>query len=303
MSNIFSKVQNALDESRILVLGTQVLVGLQFRSALEHGFESLPFHTQILKLIGLSLLLLALALFMSPAAYHRIVHFGNDNNDMHDYVTSIMCLGLFPFAIALGLDMFLVGEKLFNATKGIVMAGATSLVALGFWYGFVPLKKRKMKKPHEEHQHNTPLETRVKQVLTETRVVLPGVQTLLGFQFIAVLMQGFEKLPETSKMIHVISLSCVALSMILLMTPAAYHRIVERGEDSESFHRLASIMLLAAMVPLALGLAGDFYLVLEKTLQTTGGALIGATLMLLLFFGLWFGYTSYKARQIRSAAV
>jgi hypothetical protein len=43
-------------------------------------------------------------------------------------------------------------------------------------------------------------------MLTEARVVLPGVQALLGFQLISVISQSFEKLPTSSKLVHAVSL-------------------------------------------------------------------------------------------------
>ena len=46
MAKIKDKVQNALDEARILILGSQVLLGFQFRSVFEKGFETLPEHAQ-----------------------------------------------------------------------------------------------------------------------------------------------------------------------------------------------------------------------------------------------------------------
>ncbi|HET6630773.1 MAG TPA: DUF6328 family protein, partial [Woeseiaceae bacterium] len=56
----------------------------------------------------------------------------------------------------------------------------------------------------------------------------------------------------------------VALSIMLLMAPAAYHRIVHAGEDSERMHRTGSILVTAATLPLALGLTGDIYVVMAK---------------------------------------
>jgi len=62
---------------------------------------------------------------------------------------------------------------------------------------------------------------------------------------------GFERLPESSRALHLAGVLCIALATILLMTPAARHRLVEGGEDTEAFHQFASRVLLAAMVPLA----------------------------------------------------
>ena len=158
------------------------------------------------------------------------------------------------------------------------------------------------KKEASQAKSGTELKDKIDQVLTEARVVLPGAQALLGFQFATMLMDGFDKLPLSSKQAHVISLALMALSVILLMAPAAYHRIVEQGEETEHFHRVASYFLLAAMVPLPIGIAGDFFVVLRKVSESTPLAAVSAVLMLLFFYGLWFGYTIYRRSRYQRAA-
>ena len=64
MAKIKDKVENALDESRMLVLGAQVLVGFQFRSVFEPGFDSLPLPTKWLRLVALGLMLVAVGLIV-----------------------------------------------------------------------------------------------------------------------------------------------------------------------------------------------------------------------------------------------
>ena len=146
----------------------------------------------------------------------------------------------------------------------------------------------------------TELHDKIDQVLTEARVVLPGAQALLGFEFITILMEGFDKLPASSKYVHVISLGLIGLTVILLMTPAAYHRIVERGEDTEHFHRVASLLLLAAMIPLPMGICGDVYVVVQKVTESTTLGIASALLALSSFYGLWFGFTIYRRGQLKS---
>jgi hypothetical protein len=48
---------------------------------------------------------------------------------------------------------------------------------------------------------------------------------------------------------HATSLFLVAFAVVLLMAPAAYHRIVYAGEDSEDMHRVGSVLVTAATVP------------------------------------------------------
>jgi hypothetical protein len=90
-------------------------------------------------------------------------------------------------------------------------------------------------------------------------------------------------------LLHLVSLSAIALATILLITPAAWHRVVERGRATERFYRLASALVLAALVPLALGLAGDLYLVAEKVTssRSIAGWLSGGCIA--VFSVLWFG--------------
>ncbi len=311
MLQLKDKIKTTLDEGRMLILGAQVLVGLQFRSAFEPGFVQLPRHAQYLKLGGLGLLLIAIALLMSSGAYHQIVDDGEDTHELHRYATIIICLALLPFALGLGIDVFVAVEFVLGRTQAFVAGSGTTLVALFFWYGLELLqrseqaqamKEKAMEQQAEAQPGRTELKAKIEQVLTEIRVVLPGAQALLGFQFVSVLMEGFGKLPRSSHYIHLFSLGLIAFSIILMMTPPAYHRLVERGEDTEHFHRFASRILLAAMLPLALGITGDFFIVARKITESQTVAATLAALALALFYGLWFGYTFYRRGQRRPAS-
>ena len=108
------------------------------------------------------------------------------------------------------------------------------------------------------------LEERINLALTEVRVVLPGAQALLGFQAAIMFTDAFAHLPTTPKYAHLASLLLIVLTVILLMTPAAYHRIGERGRFSPHLHRFITRMLLAAMATLALGISAELYVVAHK---------------------------------------
>jgi len=308
MAQIKNKVQNALDETRILILGSQVLLGFQFRSTFETGFEKLPEHAQYLKLVGLGLMTIAVGLLMAPGPYHQLVENGEDTSRIHRFTTRIAEMALLPFALAFGLDIFVAAEKLMSGAMATVAGIMMTLLALFFWYGIEAMRKAEHKpetierdemdkQQSQKEQSGTKIKDKIQHVLTESRVVLPGAQTLLGFQFSIFMLESFDKLPASSRYIHFVSLALVALSIVLLMTPAAYHRIVERGEETAHFHRFASRVLLAAMVPLALGLSGDFFLVARKVTESAGLAAALGAVLLALFYGLWFGFTAYRRGQ------
>jgi DMSO reductase anchor subunit len=308
VAKLKDKIQNALDEGRMLVLGSQVLIGFQYRSAFEPGFEKLPLSSQYLKLGALGLMLIAIGLLLAPGAYHRIVEEGEDTQRLHRFTTKVMDYALLPFAVALGLDIYVAAEKTFGSSAALMVGLGASLFALFFWYG-LELKRRGEREPEirEEQEMEkdsksggSKIKDKIKHVLTECRVVLPGAQALLGFQFVTTLMEAFEKLPSSSKYVHLASLALVAVSIVLLMTPAAYHRIVERGEQTEHFHRFASRMLIAAMIPLALGVSGDLFVVVRKITESITSAIASAVVSLMFFYGLWFGFTIYRRNRERS---
>ena len=56
----------------------------------------------------------------------------------------------------------------------------------------------------------------------------------------------------------------IALAVVLLKAPAAYHRIAYEGAVSVEMLRVGSVLVTAATIPLALGLAGDTYVVIGK---------------------------------------
>ena len=318
MPELKSKIEDALNEGRILVLGMQVLIGAQYNSAFASGFEKLPDLSQGLMVGALAPLLLAMTLMMSPAPYHHLVEKGQNTWPFLEFVNRMLTLAPFPFAVALGIDLYVVTAKVAGLAWGAAGGLAGALLALFFWYGLEALSRsrheyaatfarRERSKSSKDTQmsdnkpkpegENTPTETKVKNVLTEARVIIPGVQALLVFQINTMLSEGFDKLPESSKYIHLASLALMAISIILLMTPAPYHRIVERSEDTEHFQRFASRLVLWAMVPLALGLCGDFFVLVRKVSQSDLGAGIAAGVMLVGFYAAWFGFSFYRRAQ------
>jgi DMSO reductase anchor subunit len=311
MAKLKNKVKYALDESRMLVLGAQVLVGFQMRSVFEKGFESLPVVSQALKLFGLGLMLVAVGLIISPSSYHRLVERGEDTHEIHRYTSKMMDWALLPFAFGLGIDLCVATQKVIGGWKLAAAAGLFGTLMAGFfWYGMefymrrerageIEEKKKEseMEEKDEKGGKESKLTDKIQHALTECRVVLPGAQALLGFQFIVILSESFDKLSTAPKYVHLLSLGLTALAIVLLITPAAYHRIVERGEETEHFHRFASKILVAALVPLALGMAGDVYVVVQKVTDSLLVSVVSALVILAIFWELWFGLPLYRRTQ------
>jgi hypothetical protein len=297
VTRLANKVENALNETRMLILGAQVLLGFQFQAVFQPGFERLPPPVQELKLIGLGLMLVAVGLLLTPGAFHQLVERGNDSERLISFTGWIAAFALLPFAAGMGIDVYIAAQLVVGPMAALAAAVLATGFALVFWYGLEWIWQARAgaahSTPREQPMKNegTDLANKIEQVLTEARVVLPGAQALLGFQLTAMLTDAFGTLPKTSQYVHLGSLGLIAACIVFLMAPASFHRIVERGEDSERLHRFASAMVVCAMVPLGLGIAGDAYVVVARVLGSTEAAISVAVASLVFFYGLWFGLT------------
>ena len=92
------------------------------------------------------------------------------------------------------------------------------------------------------------------------------------------------------------SLLMLVLAMVLLMALAPHHQLAEDGESTERFERVAERLVLAALAPLALGIAGDVFVVTDVVLGTTVGAAV-AVACAAGMAALWFGVPLLAARR------
>ena len=153
-----------------------------------------------------------------------------------------------------------------SAVLGIIAGTIFALMGVAAWYGLGWIMKkhqgaaeRRQADLDRDLTETAPLHSRIEQMLTEARVILPGAQALLGFQLAIVLTDTFEKLPNPPRLLHAAALVSVALSIALLITPAALHRIVWAGEDTEAVLRIGGRIVLLALPPLAIGMAGELH--------------------------------------------
>jgi hypothetical protein len=130
---------------------------------------------------------------------------------------------------------------------------------------------------HDADARPATLEEETKTVIEEARMVLPGIQAIFGFQLIAVFNSRFQDLTHTEQVLHLVALLMLAVSIALIMIPAAYLRIAARGMVSRHFVELASRFLECAMFPLMLSITVDIFLLARFILDN---AALGAGIAL-----------------------
>jgi hypothetical protein len=290
-----NKVKTGLDETRTLILGAQILLGFQFNGAFEARFDALSPPAKLLNAIALGMMLASVGVLIAPSAFHRIADHGESTGRMQVLTGRCAEVALLPFSIALGLDLAIALSRTFGGVAaGLVGGTGFAVIALMSWYGLGELMKQHLgaderlkAEAGRAARETAPLHVRIEQMLTEARVILPGAQALLGFQLAMVLTDAFERLPSLSRALHGAALLCVSLSVVLLITPAAMHRIVWAGEDAEPFLRHGGVITVLALLPLAAGMAVDSYVVLVRMTDALGVAAAAAALVLLWLVGMW----------------
>ncbi len=292
------KVKTALSETRLLILGSQILFGFQLNGMFQDAFDQISTVGRGLNALGYFLMAATVGLLIAPSMQHRLVEHGQDTQRLHRATTAFAALALIPFAPSIGITFYIVLERHAGAATAAAAGGAFSLAALFFWFGIARMIKSPEKKMSDDDgEKSTPLPMRIDHMLTESRVILPGAQALLGFQFAVMLAKSFDQLPRNAQMVHVAALALVALTVILLMTPAAIHRITFGGEDSERFHAIGSRFVVAAAVPLGLGISLELFVALVRATGSPALGILGACVTAVLFAGLWFVHPLLLSRQ------
>ncbi len=218
------------------MLGTQVLFGFQLQGVFQERFAQASSTVHAMDTVALSLIVVTLGLLIAAPSQHRLVDMGNATNRIFRVAKNFAEIALLPLALAIGCDLYVVSEPYWGVASSIWIASCATMVALGFWYAFgaalrMTLTSQEKNKPMPQETH-TDLHEKIDQMLTETRVVLPGAQALLGFQFVVTMTKAFAQMPLLDREVHFLSLAAVASSIVLLITPAAVHRLTFAGNDS-----------------------------------------------------------------------
>src|SRR4051812_31383497 len=111
MPRFSDKLENALNEGRILILGAQVLVGFGFRSAFQEGFPKLPEAQQQLWVCSLGLMLGSLCLLILPVPFHYIAEAGEPTARLHQLAQRTIVIALVPFAIGIAVYIYIATGK------------------------------------------------------------------------------------------------------------------------------------------------------------------------------------------------
>ena len=109
------------------------------------------------------------------------------------------------------------------------------------------------------------------ELLNELRVALPGVQFLFAFLLIVPFQQTREQLTDFQRTAYLVALLAAAIALVLLIAPAAQHRILFRQKDKEQLLRRSNQYAVAGLVVLGLAICTAILLVVDVLFSLTLG--------------------------------
>jgi Family of unknown function (DUF6328) len=133
-----------LEECRMVLPGIQALFGFQLIVVFNPAFhEKLSDAERYLHLAAISLIIIAIAMVMAPAAYHRQIDPQIVSEKFVSIATRLLLYAMFPLMIALGLEFFLVARIVTGRLSlGIVLAALLVSIFSTLW--FVLPRNRKL---------------------------------------------------------------------------------------------------------------------------------------------------------------
>jgi hypothetical protein len=128
------EMRNIIEEARVILPGLQAVFGFQTAAVFSARFTNLEDYAAICHLIGLALIVIAMAMLMTPAVYYRAQH-GDATLRMVRISRKTIRGALIPMSLGFSLDMLTV-MSLATGALAISIGAAVGTLAtfMGLWY-------------------------------------------------------------------------------------------------------------------------------------------------------------------------
>ena len=139
-------VTHLLEECRMVLPGIQALFGFQLIVVFNPAFhEKLSLIERWFHLTAIGLIIIAIAMVMAPAAYHRQRDPQSISENFIFIATRLLLYSMFPLMMALGLEFFLIARLITNRLGlSIVLAVLVVNIFLTLWF-LLPRNKKLQK--------------------------------------------------------------------------------------------------------------------------------------------------------------
>jgi hypothetical protein len=124
-------------------------------------------------------------------------------------------------------------------------------------------------------------------LLQELRVATLGVQVLFGFLLGLPFTTRFDRLESWQRWLYLAVVLLSSMSIILLVAPVAYHRLLFRRHQLDYLLRAANVLAVCGLFTVSLAVSGAVLLVASYVEPGVPAAVLVAVTAA-MFAGLWF---------------
>jgi predicted membrane channel-forming protein YqfA (hemolysin III family) len=134
------------------------------------------------------------------------------------------------------------------------------------------------------------------ELLNELRVTLAGVTVLLGFLLTVPFTNRFDKLNSLQRNTLMVAFFSTAASVVMLVAPAAFHRLRWRAKDKEALLTTSNRLAIAGLICLSVS-TGSVVLLFSELFFSTGVAVLITIVVTSTIAVLWFGLAILRATR------
>ncbi|HVH41070.1 MAG TPA: DUF6328 family protein [Labilithrix sp.] len=149
-----AKLTELLNETRILLPGTEVFLGFLATMPFTQRFVSLDTTRRWVFICTFCSTVLSLVLFVVPAAYHRIARPIRHKERFKTFANGFLIAGLVPMSLSIVLATYLVTYLVLDGVS-LYIAGALATLVLIVWWT-VPLLRLHDHYPSRQEQDDEP---------------------------------------------------------------------------------------------------------------------------------------------------
>lgn len=112
--SLIEVASHLLEECRMVLPGIQALWGFQLIAVFNTKFWDLSFSDRLVHLVAISLVAIAIALVMTPAAYHRLALRNSVSQSFIDCASRLLLWSMFPLMLGTCLDFYLISTMILS---------------------------------------------------------------------------------------------------------------------------------------------------------------------------------------------
>jgi hypothetical protein len=140
--SLIQVASHLLEECRMVLPGIQALFGFQLVAVFNAKFWELSSSDRYVHLLAIGLVAIAIALVMTPAAYHRLAFQHAVSRSFVESSSRLLLWSMFPLMLGTCIDFYIISTMILsNAWWGMGLSVVLLSIFGSLWFGLPYLAK------------------------------------------------------------------------------------------------------------------------------------------------------------------